>query len=105
MNPDTSRRTIQRHLARLVERGEIVATGKGPSRRYLAPMDLTEQRPTLAGSDAFPKAIPLSADSNDVLKYVEQPIQARRPVGYKDDFLSAYEPNKTRYLSESLCRQ
>lgn len=107
--PDSTRRTTQRYLASLVERGDIVTTGKGPSRRYLAASAKAEQMPTesafLARNDEFPKAIPLSADSKDILKYIEQPLEARSPVGYQHDFLNAYEPNKTRYLSESLCRQ
>lgn len=108
-NPGKSRRTTQRYLKRLLERGEIVAIGKGPSSRYTAADAHTQRLPTesafLAPNDGFPKAIPLSADSKDILKYIEQPLEARSPVGYQHDFLNAYEPNKTRYLSESLCRQ
>lgn len=95
-NPDRSRRTTQRQLARLVKRGEITATGNGPSRRYKA---ASTQKPS------FPQAIPLSADSKDILQYIEQPLEARSPVGYQPDFLAAYEPNRTRYLSDALCRQ
>lgn len=108
-NPDKSRRTIQRYLASLVDRGHIVATGKGPSRRYSAASVHIDRMPTesafLALNDELPKAIPLSADSKDILKYIEQPLEARSPVGYQHDFLASYEPNKTRYLSEPLCRQ
>lgn len=108
-NPDKSRRTTQRYLTSLIESGDIVTIGKGPSCRYITANARTEQLPTesafLARNDELPRAIPLSADSKDILKYIEQPLEARRPVGYQHDFLSAYEPNKTRYLSESLCRQ
>ena len=108
-NPDKSRRTTQRYLKRLLEGGDIVAVGKGPSSRYIAADAHTKRQPTesvsLAPNDEFPNAIPLSADSKDILKYIEQPLEARSPVGYQHDFLSAYVPNKTRYLSESLCRQ
>lgn len=108
-NPDTSRRTIQRYIASLIERGDMVATGKGPSRRYTAASTHTERLPTetafLARHDALSSAVPLSADSEDIIKYIEHPLEARNPVGYQHDFLHAYEPNTTRYLSESLCRQ
>lgn len=108
-NPDKSRRTTQRYLKRLLEGGKIVAVGKGPSSRYKAADAHTKRQPTesvsLAPNDEFPNAIPLSADSKDILKYIEQPLEARSPVGYQHDFLSAYVPNQTRYLSESLCRQ
>jgi len=108
-NRNKSRRTTQRYLTSLIESGDILAVGKGPSRRYVAAEAHTERPPTesayLARKDEFPRAIPLSADSKDILKYIEQPLEARSPVGYQHDFLSAYEPNKTRYLSEHLCRQ
>jgi len=108
-NPNKSRRTTQRHLKSLLERGEVVAIGKGPSRRYITADAQTKRLATelafWAPNDEFPKAIPLSADSKDILKYIEQPLEGRSPIGYQHDFLSAYEPNKTRYLSESLCRQ
>lgn len=103
--PGSSRRTVQRYLAALVKQGDITAVGQGRSRYYVA----TAQSPIDAEysprDDRFPTAIPLSADSKDVLEYIDQPLQARRPIGYQSDFLDAYQPNQTRYLSESLCRQ
>jgi len=108
-NPHKSRRTVQRYLTSLIASGEIIAVGKGPSRRYIAASAYAERLLTtsavLASNDEFPKTIPLSADSKDILKYIEQPLEARSPVGYQHDFLNAYAPNKTRYLSESLCQQ
>lgn len=108
-NPHKSRRTTQRYLASLVQRGEIVATGNGPACRYKPASAYNERLSTesafLERNDWFQRTIPLSADSKDILKYIEQPPEARNPVGYQPDFLGAYKPNKTRYLSESLCRQ
>jgi hypothetical protein len=108
-NPAKSRRTTQRYLKSLLDRGDIVVIGKGPSSRYIAVDKYSKQLPNesafLESNDAFEKTIPLSADSKDILKYIKQPLEARSPVGYQHDFLSAYEPNKTRYLSISLCRQ
>jgi hypothetical protein len=49
--------------------------------------------------------MPLSADSQDILTYVTQPLQARRPVGYQRDFLDTYQPNVSAYLSAPLRRQ
>ena len=54
--------------------------------------------------DGFPPYIPLSVDSRDILAYVDQPLQARRPVGYQRDFLDAYQPNVSAYLPEPLRR-
>jgi hypothetical protein len=58
----------------------------------------------LSPTATFPEAIPISADSRDVLAYVSQPLEARTPVGYEDDFLNRYSPD-TPYLSETLRRQ
>lgn len=105
-HPDVARRTAQRWISQLIEAGQLAAVGEGRARRYLAvrtaaiaaSVSPTEQ-------DIFPAYIPLSADSRDVLAYVDQPLQARKPVGYQRDFLDAYRPNVTWYLSESLRRQ
>jgi fido (protein-threonine AMPylation protein) len=56
-------------------------------------------------TDTFSSFIPLSADSQDILAYIDQPLELRRPVGYQRDFLDAYRPNETWYLSASLRRQ
>jgi hypothetical protein len=47
----------------------------------------------------------LSADSQNIVTYIDQPLEAHRPVGYQHDFLDVYRPNATWYLSESLRRQ
>ena len=46
------------------------------------------------GSDNnFPFFIPLSADSQDILAYVSQALEARKPVGYQHEFLQTYHLN------------
>lgn len=105
-HPEIARRTAQRLIARLLERGQISALGAGRARRYFsAQANLVAASPLPAPSDTFPSYIALSADSQDILAYIDQPIAARRPVGYQRDFLQAYRPNETWYLSESLRRQ
>ncbi|MGH8290402.1 MAG: Fic family protein [Steroidobacteraceae bacterium] len=101
-HPKIPRRTAQRWINQLVREGRVGGTGKGRARRYLAVAGLAT---TSADRDAFPIFIPLSADSRDILVYVDQPLQARTPVGYQRDFLDAYEPDRTWYLSEPLRRQ
>jgi hypothetical protein len=56
-------------------------------------------------ADQFPDYIPLSADSKDILAYIEQPVEARTPVGYQRDFLDAYLPNVSFYLSTPIRNQ
>ena len=99
-HPGLARRTAQRWISQLLGQGKIAAYGAGPSRRYRAVKTVSE-----AGADAFSVHIPISADSRDILAYVDQPIEARKPVGYQRDFLDAYEPGRTWYLPEPLRRQ
>ena len=104
-HPDLARRTAQRLIAKLIDKGQIAALGEGRARRYFR-ADAQSGRGALANkADGFPPYIPLSADSQDILGYIDQPLEARKPVGYQRDFLDDYRPNETWYLSESLRRQ
>ena len=100
-NPGLARRTAQRWIGQLLAQGKIAAYGAGPSRRYRA----VTSPGSGPAAEAFPAQIPISADSRDILAYVEQPPEARRPVGYQRDLLDAYEPGQTWYLPEPLRRQ
>lgn len=106
LHPQLPRRTAQRLVSQMISSNMIKARGAGPARRYYAtavPVDTTiESAPT---NDQFPPHIPLSADSRDILAYINQPLEARKPVAYQRDFLDAYQPNKTWYLPENLRRQ
>lgn len=103
--PGIARRTAQRLIAQLIESGQVVAQGKGRARRYWGSGAHAGSSVPAAGADRFPPFIPLSADSQDILAYVDQPPEARKPVGYQRDFPGAYRPNETWYLSEPLRRQ
>jgi hypothetical protein len=64
----------------LIAEGQITAQGQGRARRYFAAQAQTAASPARAQelkADAFPSFIPLSADSQDVLTYINQPLQAR----------------------------
>lgn len=105
MHPDIARRSAQRQVARLVEDGLVVARGDGRGRRYFGVDFPSEAIAQTNSGDVFPAFIPVSADSQDILNYINQPLEARKPVGYQRDFLDSYQPNETWYLSESLRRQ
>ncbi|MBS0476232.1 MAG: Fic family protein [Proteobacteria bacterium] len=104
-HPGIARRTAQRWIAKLIESGQVAALGEGRARRYLGADSPTSTGTVAVRTDFFPSFIPLSTDSQDILAYIDQPAQARKPVGYQRDFLDAYRPNETWYLSESLRRQ
>ena len=108
LHPGAARRTAQRWLGQAVADGHIVALGAARARRYLPgaalPLEALGSAHS-ANGDGFPAAIPLSADSRDVLAYVDQPLAARKPVGYQHDFLASYQPNVDWYLPAPLRRQ
>ncbi|MBF0256877.1 MAG: Fic family protein [Gammaproteobacteria bacterium] len=104
-HPNIARRTAQRLIARLIETGQITALGEGRARRYFGAGHTVSQGTEPAETEGFPSGIPLSADSLDILAYIDQPAAARKPVGYQRDFLTAYSPNETWYLPAPLRRQ
>lgn len=104
-HPGMARRTVQRLIAKLIESGQVTALGQGRVRRYFGAGTQAGFAPLSTGSDIFPSFIPLSADSQDILAYINQPPSARNPVGYQRDFLEVYRPNENWYLSASLRRQ
>lgn len=93
------RRTAQRWLGQWVAEGRIVAQGEARARRYYYGSS-PPSNPSVP--DTFPASIPLSIDSTDIVAYVDQPLTARKPVGYQHDFLQDYQPHEMGYLSESL---
>lgn len=44
--------------------------------------------------------VPLSPEAEAIKRAIREPVQNRRPVGYNREFLDAYRPNGTFYLSE-----
>ena len=108
LHPGVARRTAQRWLGQWVADGMIAAQGAARARRYLpaaAPSQTEQATQHAEKQGGFPATIPLSADSRDVLAYVDQPMAARKPVGYQRDFLECYQPNVTWYLPAPLRRQ
>lgn len=109
-HPQVARRTAQRLISQMIAEGQISALGEGRARRYFPATTGATRRGrdadvSMMATDRFPDFIPLSADSRDILTYIDQPLEARKPVGYQRDFLDAYRPNQTWYLSEPLRRQ
>lgn len=103
-HPAVARRTAQRWISQSIAQGQIVAVGEARARRYL-PAKTAIAAAASGERGAFPSPIPLSADSRDILAYVDRPLEARKPVGYQRDFLEGYHPNRTWYLPEPLRRQ
>lgn len=107
-----SRRTLQRRLGELVATQKMFTIGKGRGLRYhhfqptFQPQTVITYRPTaplrVADEPNGESYVSVSAEGQEVLDYVRQPIQYRKPVGYDRDFLEAYHPNVTRYLTPEI---
>lgn len=112
LHPSISRRTVQRSLSELISNDTIIAIGAGRSRKYIAASSQQDSISTTQDNnvdeiiaDKFPSYVPLSADSKDILNYIEQPLEARTPVGYQRSLIDDYEPNVSFYLSVPIRRQ
>ncbi len=94
------RRTLQRRLAQLVERGKIEVTGRSRGSRYRLLLAVnTSAAPVTAQVTPHETYIPISAEAEAIRQAVRKPMQERRPVGYNRNFLDTYRPNQTFYLS------
>lgn len=94
LGEQTTGRTLQNHLSRLLREGRIVRESSGRWARY-----------RIAGAQAVTEPVggeaplPLSAAGQEVRKLVRRPAAARQPVGYSREFLEAYRPNESSYLN------
>lgn len=101
MNKEIPRRTLQRHLARLVEMGRLEAVGQASARRYhpSAPPNRVEP---LGPVHTPPRPAWQTPEGAEVERLVNSPLSQRRPVGYRREMLERYRPNRTAYLLEVL---
>ncbi len=124
------RRTLQRRLALLVKQGRLVATSARGGRRYQVkaqvqreeltyaqmaharvahyPVDfgsastfVVEEHPLTPAGDG----VPLSTEAKDIRHNVTRSLAVRESVGYKPEFLEAYQPNVTAYLPLEIRRK
>ena len=92
---ESDRKAIRRVLNALTDRGILQAKGAARARAYILIPPQTDET-----SNLF-KDIPLSHDSEALLKHVSKSLKARTPIGYNQNFLRDYEPNQIFYLSEA----
>jgi len=96
------RRTLQRRLAFLVDRGRLVLRGRGRGSRYFLP-PVTGSMTAVEEPDVFQAQgevyVPVSVAGREIRQYVRRPVQQRKPVGYNRSFLDAYQANVSFYLS------
>ena len=108
LHAQVPRRTLQRWLAELAVAKIIQPIGDGRTRRYVKGTITGAATPQIKPTTPFEQeayGFRVSADSQDIVQYLAQPISMRKPVGYQRDFIESYIPNSTHYLSPSLRRQ
>ena len=101
------RRTLQRRLALLVGKGQVLMRGAARAVRYgITP---TVVKGTVAVTERADSAqaagevyVPTSREGEVIKAYVRQPRHLRQPVGYQLQFLEQYRPNQTTYLPQRL---
>jgi Fic family protein len=104
-------RMLQRRLALLVAQGRLLAEGQGKGRRYRVPaahaaLTASPTSPTSPGwadraegeSGFAGLLVPLSPEGASLREVVRAPLPLRQPVGYRREFLDAYQPGVTFYL-------
>lgn len=89
------RKAIRRVLLALIDRKVIKAKGAARARAYELIPQLTDSQ---ISTEVF-KHIELTQISKNLLKYLSLPLSSRTPVGYDQNFLRSYEPNKSFYLN------
>ena len=102
-----SRRTLQRKLAQWMAAGQIRAEGNRKGRRYFALQQApgsSLRPPPVHAEQEHGGSVPVSAEGAAIRALVRRPIVDREPVGYRREFLEAYEPRRTFYLPDKLRR-
>jgi Fic family protein len=101
---ETARRSMQRRLKKLIGLGRVRSRGMNKSTRYFLsdqlgpPVLLHKEEARLEAEGGF--FVPISDAGQVLQKLLARPESARNPVGYNRDFLTAYRPNETSFLSK-----
>ena len=97
----TPQRTLQYRLKLLVDKGRLARSGERRWAKYAIPK--TDGAPKTGAVRHQPSAaevaIPLSKNGLQIQKEVSKPLSARKPVGYRREFLDKYRPNVSAYLA------
>ncbi len=96
-------RSLQRRLEMLVKQQRLVSAGVGRGSRYHLPK--VAKAPEPAAELPLGVKLPVTAAGESIRAAVRAPIHERQPVGYRREFLDAYRPNETAYLSAELRRR
>lgn len=107
LNYTIPRRTLQFWLSRAVDQQLLRKTGEKRGTRYFiaqksefVPYAQTSTSPTQSQvAEPNQAPIPFSRRAMSLIKQIQAPLARRAAVGYQPQFLEAYQPNQTQYLS------
>lgn len=95
--PSLPRRTALNRLGKLQAAGWISRVGQTRATLYrltdAGAARLASTAPAQPVIPALPEAL------RETIEYLRQPVHLRRPVGYRQEFLDAYQPNHSFYLT------
>jgi len=83
-----ARRTLLRRLSKLKAMEAIISSGEKSNTRYIINNTTT--------------ALTFSTNAQALKADISRPLQQRKPVAYKVDFLYRYQPNQTYYLPKKI---
>jgi hypothetical protein len=96
-------RTVRRRLARLVEENRVLVTGAARGTVYQPAQGSPESlAPERRDEPRTEEHLEVSRTAEQIRALLRRPLSARTPVGYKREFLEAYQPGRSWYLPESL---
>ena len=109
-NVKINRRTLQRRLQKLIATKRVSAEGQSIALVYRLSSDKVVELKGVAASATVGMAdaelyVSVSPEGARISEQVRVPLMHRRPVGYQREFLEAYQPGQTFYLSASLRSQ
>jgi Fic family protein len=88
---DSSLRTLQRAVAKLVKEGKIKKVGNKKGVKYF-PVEVSPL-----------SSFTFSSESLAIVENVQRPVSERKKVLYQKEFIERYNPNKTNYLTPAIC--
>ena len=101
-----NRRTLQRRLQKLIQAKRLTAQGESTAWLYKPALAQEGETAGLAsaawvGTAEAALYVHVSPEGARIRDQVRLPLMHRRPVGYRREFLEAYQPGQTFYLSAS----
>ena len=102
-----NRRTLQRRLQKLVKAKRLSIEGESIALVYKVALGRVVAHTGVAAAGSADWVwgelyVSVSPEGARIRDQVRGPLMHRRPIGYQRQFLEAYQPGQTFYLSESL---